>query len=138
MLKGLTHVAVAVTDLERSLAFYNKIPGIEEQFRLDAEDGTPWLVYLRVAPLQFIELFPKAKHPHEPTTNAGLVHFCLEVDDIEAMHCEVVRTGIVPRSEPKMGGDGSRQFWIDDPDGNPIEFHQFTKNSMQLDRGVDK
>ena len=41
--------------------------------------------------------------------------------------------GLSP-SEPRVGGDHSLQIWIEDTDGNPIEFHQFTPESKQLRR----
>lgn len=132
MLKGLTHIAVGVRDLEKSLAFYKNIPGIEEQFRLRGESGATRLVYLRVGPHQFIELFPGSTGAYQATMNAGPVHFCLEVDDIQAMYREVEARGITPNQEPSLGADKAWQFWINDPDGNPIEFHQFTEGSMQL------
>lgn len=135
MLRGLSHVAIWVTDIERALDFYLKIPGMSEQFRLSKDDGTPWLIYLRVGDRQFVELFPRAEGECERPVNAGYAHMCLEVDDIQEMHRAVVGEGIVPHSEPEMGADGSWQFWINDPDGNPIEFHQFTKDSLQLARG---
>ncbi|MHB0913766.1 MAG: VOC family protein [Armatimonadota bacterium] len=132
MLKGLSHVAVLVTDLERSLEFYTKIPGIEEHFRLTWEDGRVRLVYLRVGRDQFIELFPRAEQPFARTSNAGLDHFCLEVDDIRAMQDSLAAKGILPTRGPNLGADGAWQFWVQDPDGNFFEFHQFTPDSMQL------
>ena len=81
MLKGITHVALSVAEIDRSLEFYRKL-GAEETFRLLREDGSLGLVYLRVAGTQFIELFPGANGPHERPSNARYVHMCLEVDDI--------------------------------------------------------
>ncbi len=134
MLKGLTHVAVWVTDIDRALDFYLRIPGVREHFRLHKEDGSLWLVYLRVADYQFIELFPRASGPYERPTHAGFAHFCMETDDIAALHRELTANGIIPDSEPRMGADGSWQMWIHDPDGNPIEFQQFIEGSMHHER----
>jgi catechol 2,3-dioxygenase-like lactoylglutathione lyase family enzyme len=135
MIKRLSHIAIWVTDMDRSLEFYLRLPGVEEQFRLTKDDGAVWLVYLRVAPGQFIELFPRAQGPSDRPTNAGYCHFCLEVDDIQELYRALLESGLTPRGEPKLGADGSWQLWIEDPDGNPIEFHQFTPDSMQLKGG---
>ena len=135
MLKGLTHVAVWVTDIERSLDFYTRIPGVKEHFRLHYEDGRLWLVYLEVAPRQYVELFPRAQGPYERPTNAGYAHFSLEVDDIQAMYRQLVANGITPDSEPKKGACGALQMWIHDPDDNPIEFMELTPDSMHLRKG---
>ena len=132
MIKRLSHVAIWVTDVERSLDFYLRLPGAKECFRLTRDDGALWLVYIEIAPRQFIELFPRAEGAHERPTNAGYSHFCLEVDDIQELHRVLLTSGITPKSEPKLGGDGSWQLWVEDPDGNPFEFHQFTENSMQI------
>lgn len=129
---GLTHAAVRVTDLARSLQFYCDLLGLPEQFRLTNDSGEPWLVYLKVAEHQFIELFPGAEGAHEAPKGAGVVHICLEVDDIQATYAELTARGLQTRGEPMLGADGSWQFWTADPDGNPIEFHQFTPESRQM------
>lgn len=132
MIIGLTHAAVRVTDVGKSLEFYSGMLGLPEQFRLTNDQGQPWLIYLKVAERQYIELFPGAAGPHEAPQGAGVVHICLEVDDIRATYREFTGRGLVTRGEPILGGDGSWQFWTDDPDGNPIEFHQFTPESRQM------
>jgi lactoylglutathione lyase len=132
MIKGLTHVAVRVTDIEKSLEFYCDILGLREQFRLTDEEGSPRLVYIEVAPRQYIELFPGAEAPNEAVKHSAAVHICLEVDDIQESHREMTERGLQPHGEPKLAMDNSWQFWTSDPDGNPIEFHQFTPESLQL------
>lgn len=132
MITGLTHAAVRVTDLSKSLEFYSGLLGLPEQFSLTREGGEPWLVYLKIADRQFIELFPGAEGPFEKPNSAALVHICLEVDDIQATYSELTSRGLVANGEPVCGADGSWQFWTADPDGNPIEFHQFTAESRQI------
>ncbi len=132
MIIGLTHTALRVTDLSKSLEFYVRLLGLSEQFRLTNDKGEPWLVYIKVAERQFIELFPGAAGAHQPAATAGPVHICLEVDDIQSTYAEVTDRGLVTRGEPVLGADGSWQFWTADPDGNPIEFHQFTPDSRQM------
>ena len=132
MIKRLSHIAIWVTDMDRSLDFYLRLPGARQSFRLMREDGGIRLVYVEIAPGQFIELFPMAAGAHERRASAGYAHFCLEVDDIQETYRTLAANGITPRDEPKLGADGSWQLWVQDPDGNPFEFHQFTPDSMQL------
>ena len=132
MITGLTHAAVRVTDLDKSLEFYTGVLGLTEQFRLTNDQGQAWLIYLKIADRQFIELFPGASGPHEAPKSAGYVHICLEVNDIQATYKELTDRGLMTRGEPILGKDGSWQFWTADPDGNPIEFHQFTSESRQM------
>ena len=130
MIKGLTHVAIWVSDMDRALDFYLRLPGVKEHFRLTKDDGSLWLIYLRVAPYQFIELFPRAQGQYEMPKNAGYSHVCLETDDIQALYDTLMANGIKPDFPPKMGADGSWQIWIHDPDGTPIEFQQFVEGSL--------
>ncbi len=132
MITGLTHIAIRVTDLEQSLHFYSKQLGFPEVFRLNDNNGNPHLVYLKVADNQFIELFPGADGSYKQRTCAGLVHICLQVDDIQKTYQELTTRGIVTRGEPVYAADNSWQFWTSDPDGNQIEFHQFTPESRQV------
>ncbi len=132
MIIGLTHVAVSVTNIERSIEFYIQKLGLKEQFRLNGDDGTPFLVYIKVAEGQFIELFPGAEGPNAKQSAAGLVHICLQVDDIHKTYKELTGRGILANGEPLIACDNAWQFWTNDPDGNPIEFHQFIAESMQL------
>ncbi len=132
MIRGISHVAVRVTDIERSLAFYCGILGLKERFRLLRDDGGIRLVYLEAADRQFIELFPGAEGPYTVGSASGWVHLCLEVDDIQQAYRDLSARGLVTRGEPTLGADGAWQLWTTDPDGNQIEFHQFTPESRQL------
>lgn len=132
MITGITHAAIRVTDLARSMKFYSEVLGFPEQFSLTRENGDPWLVYLKISDNQFIELFPGAEGPFARPDTSAFVHICLQVDDIDATYKELTSRGMVATREPKLGGDGSWQFWTEDPDGNPIEFHQFTPQSRQI------
>ncbi|HIQ99946.1 MAG TPA: VOC family protein [Candidatus Scybalocola faecavium] len=94
-----------------------------------------WLTYVEMAPHQFIEFFyqydEKAPFP-EASRTYGYQHFSLEVDDIHAMVDHLVAQGLVPDSYLSKGVDGTWQCWFHDPDGNPFELMEYTKDSMQL------
>src|SRR5438874_10882726 len=67
MITGIGHVAFRITDLDRALAFYCGTLGFREAFRLEREgEPSPWIVYLHVAPGQFLELFPGAEGRWRP------------------------------------------------------------------------
>lgn len=132
MIIGLTHVAVRVADLRKSLDFYVNKLGLKEQFRINGQDGRPWLVYIKVAGNQFIELFPGASSPYSEFEGAGYAHICLQVDDIHKTYEEFTARGVVADGAPHIAADNAWQFWTKDPDGNPIEFHQFIPESMQV------
>lgn len=126
MITAIGHLAFRITDLDRSLDFYCAKLGCREAFRLDRE-GTPspWIVYLQVAPGQFIELFPGATLDDPSAAEAvSYNHLALLVDDMEATLRELRGRGIPTPGAPAQGVDGNWQYWITDPDGNRIELMQ--------------
>jgi lactoylglutathione lyase len=99
---------------------------------LDNDDGSLWLVYLRITDTQFLELFPGGQGSRAPGSETTAVnHFCLESDDLDVTAERLKQAGVRLTVEPKMGLDGNRQCWIEDPDGNRIEFMQMSPESMQ-------
>ena len=133
-LTGIGHVALKVADINRSLAFYRDRLGFQEMMHLDRDDGSLWLVYLRITDTQFLELFPGGEGEEAPDPDRTAInHFCLETADLDATANALRAAGITLTVEPKMGLDGNRQCWIADPDGNRIEFMQMGPASMQAD-----
>jgi len=131
MFKRIAHVCLNVRNLERSLAFYTSL-GLEPVFRFTRKGG-PFGVYLRLAEASFIEIF---EHPTPDTpVNTGLVHFCLETEDLDGLMADLRARG-VNCGEKKLGCDGTWQIWLADPDGNAFEVHQYTPQSMQFIGGT--
>ncbi len=133
MITGIAHVAFRVTDLQRALDFYCGVLGFREAFRLEREgEPSPWIVYLQVAPGQFIELFPRGEGTVAPRSQAaGYNHYCLAVDDLAGTLRELGARGLAVTGEPRRGMDTNWQYWIEDPDGNAIELMQITAGSPQ-------
>ncbi len=130
---GIGHVALKVHDLDKSLEFYRDKLGFPEMMRIDKPEGGVWLVYLRITDEQFIEIFPGAETERAPGWNGNAItHVCLTVDDLDAVVDRVVAAGIPLLIEKKTAIDGNRQAWIEDPDGNRIEFMQINPASMQM------
>ena len=132
MITGLGHIAFRITDLEKALDFYCAKLEFTEAFRLEREgEFSPWIVYIQVAPNQFIELFPGAKGENTSRGPVGYNHFCLVVDDLPATLRELAGRGLEITGEPQKGLDNNWQYWIKDPDGNAIELMQITPESPQ-------
>lgn len=96
-----------------------------------------WLTYFEVAPEQFIEIF-NVEPPLEDGVHrvgkqtSGYGHMSIQVDDIKSTAKELQAKGVKLRTDISFGPDYTYQFWIDDPDGNQIEFMQYTDKSFQL------
>jgi lactoylglutathione lyase len=130
---GLAHVAIKVTDLDRSLDFYINKLGFPEMLRLHKDDGSTWLVYLRITDDQYLEVFPGAENDRAPGWDAnGMNHMCLSVEDIDAVVKRIEAAGIALLLPLKLAVDGNRQAWIEDPDGNRIELMEMDADSLQL------
>lgn len=136
MITGIGHVAFRVTNLQRALDFYCTKLGFTEAFRLEQEgQPSPWIVYIQIAPGSFIELFPDAQDTPSPSPThdplASYKHVCLLVDDMAITLQELATRGLEITGSPRQGLDFNLQYWIHDPDGNPIELMQIMPNSPQ-------
>lgn len=134
-MQGITsigHIAIKVSDLDRTLDFYVSKLEMPEMFRLNKDDGSPWLLYLRLTDEQYLEIFPGAETDRAPNANSnGLNHMCWTVDDIDATVARIKAKGIELTSEIKLVGDNNRQAWFEDPDGNRIELMEMSPDSLQ-------
>ena len=162
-LKGLTHVTFTCKDFPAMRSFYRDTLGLKELFVLPYNDtvlkgfqnggydttglkpGDIWIVYLEVAPKQFVELFNLPYNGDNETRNAGFHHFSLRVENIAEAACELDAKGIKLYNGPTWQNDlvinplevgkqqcGSLAFYIHDPEGNEIEIVQYTADSQQL------
>ncbi len=131
-IKAIAHWALKVKDLDASLKFYRDTLGFNEMMRLYTEGGETWLVYLRVTDSQFVELFPEGVGERAPSMDiVAINHICLEVESVDEAAASLRKLGIQLTAEPKLGLDGNRQAWFEDPDGNRIELMQMLPGNMQ-------
>jgi catechol 2,3-dioxygenase-like lactoylglutathione lyase family enzyme len=128
MIKGIAHVCYTVKDLDRAIRFYCSTLKLKQAFEFRDDKGRLTGVYIHVGERNFIELFGGESADLKGT--GSYRHLCLEVDNIETT-VKGLRGQKVEVSDPKMGGDGSWQAWLADPDGNQIELHQYTTESKQ-------
>ncbi len=128
MIKTLAHICIFSKDLNRSLDFYCGALGLKRHFDFFKDDAL-FGFYLQAGPGHFIEIF-KAD-PDAEIRNQRIHHFCLEVEDIDAMRDALIKRG-VEASPKKLGCDQTWQFWCKDPDGTDLEFQQYTAQSSQL------
>ena len=120
------HIGVRVRNLDAALAFYRDVLGLPLIERHTLPNGTE-LVFLAMGSAGWIELVYRADFaPAQPVTSdrAGLQHFCLQVDDLDAWikHFEEkdVPLLIKPFTIPFPSGQ-ARSLFVADPEGNPVE-----------------
>ncbi len=117
--QGLTHIHLYVHDLDRSLAFYKSVFGLEERFR----DG-PKMVFLNTpGSKDTITLNEDSSEAQHAGINAGIAHFGFRresTSDLDSAISEVVAAGgkLVERGEHRPGVPFA---YVQDPDGYLIE-----------------
>ena len=132
-ISSLGHIGIKVKNLEKSIAFYTETMGFPEMFRLHRDDGRVWLVYLRITDDQYLEIFPEAIQDRAPEPeNNGINHFCLTVENVEEIVCQLEAKGVALYWPLKTGADNNRQAWVQDPDGNRIELMEMASNALQF------
>jgi catechol 2,3-dioxygenase-like lactoylglutathione lyase family enzyme len=133
---SLGHINLKVNDLEASIDFYGKL-GFPEFLRLTEEDGSPWIVYLRITDELYIELLPGGNGGRAGDQQAtGLNHLCLTTPDIEMTVAELGKAGVPLTSSfdpARRGVDRNRGCWIADPDGNRIEIMEMAAGCVQYE-----
>ena len=130
------HLNLKVNDLDASIDFYGKL-GFPEFLRLTEEDGSPWIVYLRITDEIYFELLPGGNGSRAGDQQAtGVNHICLTTGDIEVTAAHLAKVGIpatVPLDPAKRGVDRNRGMWVTDPDGNRIEIMEMAPNCIQYE-----
>jgi lactoylglutathione lyase len=112
------HYNFNVTDLERSLDFYDKALGLKEARRVAAPDGSFILVYLTDGQTDFsLELTWLRDHAELYDLGECEFHLCMRVPgDYEAIRNYHKEMGWVCYENTGMG-----LYFIEDPDGYWIE-----------------
>jgi lactoylglutathione lyase len=144
---GVSHFGIQVAELERSVAFYGDLLGFElvarwvrDQEYIQELVGYPG-VELHVAVfrlplsnafLEILEYKNVDKHPVDPSTaNPGTAHFCLYVDNLDALHDRLSSAGVRFVSDvksPNIGPNrGGKAVYMIDPDGIRVELIETTK-----------
>lgn len=130
MFKRIAHVCLGASNLERAIAWYERV-GFSVVFDF-TRGGKRFGVYMKLSEGNFIEIFEDPELG--PVVNNGILHFCLETSDIDAVMAKLKERG-VSFSPKKLGVDNTWQIWLQDPDGNRFEVHQYTPVSTQLTGG---
>ena len=118
------HFNINVTNLERSIEFYQKALGLSELRRKEASDGSFILVYLSdgVSPFS-LELTWLRDHPEAYELGENESHLCFRVqgdyDEVRKYHKEM---NCVCFENDKMG-----LYFINDPDDYRIEILPLVK-----------
>jgi catechol 2,3-dioxygenase-like lactoylglutathione lyase family enzyme len=160
VLADVLHFSFTVSDIERSVAWYTGVLGLELVHRQRQDNEyTPLLVgipgaVLEVAQLKLptvappysthmLELIqyvaPEGTRPDLPTNNVGVAHLALLVTDIHERHQRMAALGVSFRNPPvEITAGANKGGWacyLHDPDGITLELLQFS-DQRALDLGL--
>ena len=133
MIGRLNHVAIAVSDLDRSTALYRDTLGARVSAPLPQPEHGVTVVFVEL-PNTKIELLeplgdnsPIAKFL-EKNSDGGMHHVCYEVDDIRAARDRLKASGarVLGDGEPKIGAHGKPVLFLHPKDfgGTLVELEQ--------------
>ena|SRR5436190_6185485 len=125
-LKGLHHVAIICSDLERSKRFYTEVLGFNilgEHFR---KEKNSYKVDLQLKNTCLLELFTFPSPPPRLTRPeaTGLRHIAFSVTDIHKEHNKLIDNKIGVEEIRTDEYTGKKFFFFKDPDGLPIELYE--------------
>ncbi len=146
MIQGVHHTCITVSDLERSIAFYRDVLGLElvmtEESERSQDDRSKSLgvagakvklAILRAgnAQVELIEYVTARGRPYDRNNNdIGAMHIAFQVDDIEATYQRLLAHGVRFTSPPATIPAGPMKGWrwtyFFDPDGVSLEIIQPT------------
>jgi lactoylglutathione lyase len=115
------HMALSVTDADRSAAFYMEVFGLEEIVNRTEIEGIRWFSLGEGKELHLISIDP------QPIRLSKDVHFALTMTDFDGFVSELRETGREFSDFAGQSGaistrsDGIRQIYLQDPDGYWIE-----------------
>lgn len=113
----MIHENYNVTDLDRSLSFYDQALGLKEKRRKTAQDGSFIIVYIGNEESEFeLELTWLKDHPQAYDIGEEEFHLAFKTDNFEAAHELHEKMGCICFKNPSMG-----IYFIQDPDGYWLE-----------------
>ena len=146
------HVGISVTDIDRSIAFYRDMLGMEQlcdvfpfsgadyEAIMDIPGVTGRMCMIGKNNLQ-LELFEftksKAKDKEYPVSDRGYSHFGVEVDDVAAAYDKLKSAGVrIHCPVITFVGGGVKAAYCRDPDGNVFEILQMGKATQSTARAT--
>lgn len=126
MVKRLLHTRYRVTDLEKTVAFYRDVLGLELVRQSTSPRGSHLAFFKAPGSEEEIEIC-KYDGSGEVKVGYDITHLAFEVDDIETFAKHSASLGYPLSDGPTPTGSGSVIAFIDAPEGYEIELIQRAK-----------
>jgi lactoylglutathione lyase len=126
MVKKLLHTRYRVSDLEKTVAFYRDVLGLEEVRRNTSGRGSQLVFFKAPGSEELIEIC-KFDESGPVVVGPDLTHLAFEVDDLDAFAAHAAALGYPLSDGPHRSSKGSALAFIDAPEGYEIELIQPAK-----------
>jgi len=128
MVKKLLHTRYRVFDLEKTVAFYRDVLGLEEVRRSTSGRGSQ-LVFFKAPDSE--ELIEICKFDESGPVQVGpdLTHLAFEVEDIDTFSKHSAALGYPLSDGPHKSPNGSAIAFVDAPEGYEVELIQHPKST---------
>ncbi len=125
-IQRIHHVAIIVGNYDVSKHFYTKVLGFQIVQEIYREERQSYKLDLSVNGHYQIELFSFPENPQRPSRPEarGLRHLAFEVSDVEATREILLEKGVICEAIRIDEFTGKEFFFIEDPDGLPLEFYE--------------
>ncbi|MGC2421211.1 MAG: VOC family protein [Candidatus Acidiferrales bacterium] len=122
---GVSHMALFVSNLEKSRWFYEDFLGFAEPYDIKRDDGSVRIAFIKINDDQTIELFTDP-----PRQDGHLSHIAFYTDSAESMRAYLASQGVTVPDKVTTGKIGNLNFIITDPDGHAVEFVQYQPDGL--------
>ena len=110
----INHVTTMVKDTGRAMKFYNDLLGIKQ---IQSQVDNPEITWLQLDNGVMVHLIETDEAPAKP----GNIHHAFQVDNLESTKATLEASGY-PAKREGIRYDGQAYLFIEDPDGNSVEF----------------
>jgi len=144
LIKETRHIGISVTNMEKSLKFYQDVLGLKISRMMDESgnyiDNMLSLKNVRVKTVKLsanhgntlIELLEFKSHSSKPKTRSiyeiGASHVAFTVENLDACYEQMSKNGVKFNAPPQFSPDGyAKVTFCYDPDNTPIELVEVLK-----------
>ena len=129
MIKRVEHVGIMVSDMDKSIAFYETLLGFKVRVRVD--NGEKEMTFLSHPGLQEfeIELIRDIESVRSYSEHGLVNHLAFVVDDLDQTMVRCKQEGIIfITKEPRQGIKGRRTIRFRGPNGEMLQFVEERKD----------
>jgi lactoylglutathione lyase len=123
MVKKLLHTRYRVTDLEKTIGFYQDVLGLEMTHRSKSPRGSELVFFKAPGSEEEIEIC-KFDESGPVVVGPDLTHLAFEVEDMDAFSRHAAALGYPLSDGPTRTSSGSVIAFVDAPEGYEIELIQ--------------